>query len=155
MKSFLSLLLILGIGTLQSGLHAQEEMTADPSLGEAVSQHDQTTTLATALEAAGLLATLDQDGSFILMAPTDEAFAALPEGVLDALLLPENGDALTSLLQYHLVDSSDGESTQAMTTVLEEGTVTVGENLTARNGVVYLIDQVLVPDGFDLMGLVE
>jgi uncharacterized surface protein with fasciclin (FAS1) repeats len=155
MKSFLSLLLILGIGFLQPGLHAQEDTMADPSLGEAVSQHDQTTTLAAALDAAGLMSALDTDGSFILMAPTDEAFAALPEGVLEALLAPENAGALTTLLQYHLVDSSDGESTTAMTAVLEEGSVTVGENVPARNGVIYLIDQVLVPADFDLMGLVE
>ena len=168
MKSFFNLLLLLAATLFTSGLHAQEEMpTTDPTapatedayteaeqtIGQAVAQNDQTTTLATALNTAGMTANLDADGSFILLAPSDAAFAALPEGLVDALLQPENSESLTALLSYHFIDSSDEEATNTMTRVLEDGQVTVGENLTASNGVVYLIDQVLIPDGFDVESL--
>ncbi|MBB4078381.1 putative surface protein with fasciclin (FAS1) repeats [Lewinella aquimaris] len=161
------LLLLASIFTFSSGLHAQEDMpetdemtteetapmTSDHTIGEAVAQHAETTTLATALESAGLTDALDADGSFILLAPTDEAFAALPDGVLDALLLPENGEALVTLLQHHLIDSSDSASNELLSSVLNGDEVTIGENLSASNGQVYLIDQVLIPEGFDLEAL--
>ena len=169
MKSLFSFLLLLAV-TSTSGLHAQEETpttTDEPvveesyaapageSIGQTVSQNAQTTTLTSALDAAGMTASLDADGSFILLAPTDAAFAALPEGLVDALLQPENAEALTALLSYHFIDSADSEATDTMTRVLEDGQVTVGENLTASNGVIYLIDQVLIPDGFDVESLLS
>ncbi len=156
MKSLFSFLLLFATVSFSTGLHAQtEEMTvASTSIGALVHQNAETTTLAKALDAAGLTAALDGGEGIILMAPSDAAFAALPEGTLDALLLPENAEALTTLLQYHLVDSADETSTAALTEVLENGDVTVGDQLEADNGTVYLIDQVLVPADFDLTALI-
>ncbi len=62
-------------------------------------------TLAAALEAAGLIETLQGEGPFTVFAPTDEAFAALPDGLLDALLLPENVEVLKSILLFHVISS--------------------------------------------------
>lgn len=127
---------------------------ASNSIGALVHQNAETTTLAKALDAAGLTAALDGGEGMILMAPTDAAFAALPEGVLEALLLPENAEVLASLLQYHLVDSADEQSTAMLTEVLENGEVTVAGQLEADNGSVYLIDQVLLPADFDVEALI-
>ena len=59
--------------------------------------------LVAAVTAADLVETLSGDGPFTVFAPTDDAFAALPEGLVDALLLPENKDALAKILTYHVV----------------------------------------------------
>ena len=126
-------------------------------------------TLVAAVTAAGLVETLSGEGPFTVFAPTDEAFDALPEGVLDALLLPENKDALTSILTYHVVsgevmaaDVTAGDvptvegSTIAITT---DGGVKVNEaNVTATdvdasNGVIHVIDAVLVPPTVDVAAL--
>ena len=118
-------------------------------------------TLVAAVTAADLVETLSGEGPFTVFAPTDEAFDALPEGLLDALLLPENKDALTSILTYHVVPGQilpsdiDGELTTvngAKVTVTGSGdnikvndaTVICGGVHTA-NATVYLIDTVLTP----------
>lgn len=129
----------------------------------------QFTTLTTALQEAGLVETLKGDGPFTVFAPTDEAFAALPEGTLDTLLADPSGD-LTEILTYHVIPSEvfaadvvelDG---QAVDTV-QGASLTVnvdGENVSltdaagntvnvidtdieASNGVIHVIDGVLMP----------
>ena len=72
-------------------------------------------TLAAALTAAGLVETLKGEGPFTVFAPTDEAFAALPAGTVDTLLLPENKDQLVAILTYHVVPG------KVMSTDLSEG----------------------------------
>lgn len=172
MKSSFSFLLVLAglfafspVATAQEEMPetTTEEMPADAveeaapamegTIGETVANNEQTATLTAALDAAGLTSALEEDGSFILLAPTEEAFASLPEGVLDALLQPENANTLVTILQYHLVNGADEASTTTMQTVLEDEQVTLGENLNASNGVVYLINQVLVPADVDLSSL--
>ena len=118
-------------------------------------------TLVAAVQAAGLVETLKGDGPFTVFAPTDEAFAALPEGTVESLL--EDTDTLTSILTYHVVpgavmssDLSDGmeaETVQGQTvTIGTEGGVTVeGANVVtadieASNGVIHVIDAVIMPD---------
>ncbi|WP_428513224.1 fasciclin domain-containing protein [Roseovarius sp.] len=120
-------------------------------------------TLLAAAEAAGLVETLKGDGPFTVFAPTDEAFAALPEGTVDTLLLPENKDQLTSILTYHVVpgkvmsgDLSDGMTAETVqgteVTIGTEGGVTVnGANVVtadieASNGVIHVIDGVIMPE---------
>lgn len=152
MKSLFVLLLVLS-GSLSftaSGLHAQ-----DMSIGELIAGSEQTTTLTSALEAAEMFDNLSStEGSMILLAPTDEAFAALPEGVLSALLKPENSAALRSVLVYHLVSPAGGEeATETVSYLLEEGGATVTAENTCSNGTVYLVDKVLLPPGFDPAGL--
>lgn len=119
-------------------------------------------TLVTAIGAAGLAETLAGEGPFTVFAPTNEAFAALPAGVLDMLLLPENQETLVKVLTYHVVPgevTSDlvtaGDvatvegSTIAITTddgVKINGTTTVtAVDVEASNGVIHVIDAVLIP----------
>jgi len=124
-----------------------------------------TTTLATAVEAAGLVETLQGEGPFTVFAPTNEAFAALPEGVLDQLIQPANKDALTKILTYHVVpgkvmaaDVTDGAVAtvegQDITLSTADGVTVNGAKVTsadldASNGVVHVIDTVLLPPDFD------
>lgn len=119
-------------------------------------------TLVAAVEAAGLVDTLKGEGPFTVFAPTDDAFAALPEGTVEELLKPENKDKLTSILTYHVVpgqvmsgDLSDGMTATTVqgsdVTIKTEGGVTVdGANVTtadieASNGVIHVIDAVIMP----------
>ncbi|MFV0543725.1 MAG: fasciclin domain-containing protein [Marinicella pacifica] len=121
-------------------------------------------TLATALKAAGLVDTLKGDGPFTVFAPTDEAFAQLPEGTLDNLLKPENKSKLTAILTYHVVSgkvyAKDVVELSSATTVegsdiaieVKDGQVIIDGNSTviktdikASNGVIHVIDQVLMP----------
>lgn len=121
------------------------------------------TTLVAALEAAGLVETLKGEGPFTVFAPTDEAFAALPEGTVDSLLEPENQDQLVSILTYHVVpgevmsgDLSDGMT--AETVQGQEVTISVGDgvmvdgadvvtaDIEASNGVIHVIDEVIMPE---------
>jgi uncharacterized surface protein with fasciclin (FAS1) repeats len=127
------------------------------------------TTLATALEAAGLVDTLKGEGPYTVFAPTDDAFAALPEGTLDTLLEDPEGD-LTDILTYHVVDGQvmaadvvglDGQEVETLqggsfTVGVDGDTVTLTDaagnevNVTqtdveASNGVIHVIDGVLMP----------
>lgn len=127
-------------------------------------------TLVAALEAADLVTTLQGEGPFTVFAPTDDAFAALPEGLLEKLLLPENVDVLAAILTYHVVsgavysaDIVDGDvatvegSTVALV-VSDMGVTVNGANVTmadiaASNGVIHVIDQVIVPPTVDVSSL--
>jgi len=128
------------------------------------------TTLAAALDAADLVETLQGEGPFTVFAPTDEAFAALPDGLLEALLLPENVDVLTSILTYHVVsgavfaaDVTTGDvatlegSNIAIDTadgVVLNGSATVtAADVEASNGVIHVIDAVILPPGLDVTAL--
>lgn len=120
------------------------------------------TTLATALTAAGLVETLKGEGPFTVFAPTDAAFAALPAGTVEDLLKPENKDKLTAILTYHVVagkvmaaDLTEGmmaktvNGADAMITL--DGGAKVGgavistADIEASNGVIHVIDSVLMP----------
>lgn len=119
-------------------------------------------TLAAALTAAGLVDTLKGEGPFTVFAPTDEAFAALPAGTVDTLLLPENKDQLTAILTYHVVPGAvmSTDLTEGMTAATVNGadvTITLdggakvnGATITtadiaASNGVIHVIDTVIMP----------
>jgi uncharacterized surface protein with fasciclin (FAS1) repeats len=121
------------------------------------------TTLAKALAAADLVATLKGPGPFTVFAPTDEAFAKLPAGTLDALLQPGNRDKLRRILTYHVVPGSVRAAT--VTTLRAANTVSgdtlaitanagrvmvdkahvVKADIVASNGVIHVIDAVLLP----------
>ena len=119
-------------------------------------------TLVAAVQAAGLVDTLKGEGPFTVFAPTNAAFAALPAGTVEELLKPENKDKLTAILTYHVVagkvmsgDLSDGLSAATVNganiTIGTMGGVTVnGANVTqadieASNGVIHVIDAVILP----------
>jgi uncharacterized surface protein with fasciclin (FAS1) repeats len=120
-------------------------------------------TLVAAVSAAGLVDTLKSDGPFTVFAPTNAAFAALPAGTVESLLLPENRDTLISILTYHVVpgavtsDQLVGQRIDVATvqgdTVhingthgvrVNDATVTTA-NIIASNGVIHVIDTVLLP----------
>ena len=122
------------------------------------------TTLVAAVQAAELVDTLKSEGPFTVFAPTDDAFAALPEGTLDNLLLPENKQQLTDILLYHVLPgqamASDVAGLTSATTVLgkdatikvEDGRVFLNDNveiivtdIETSNGVIHVIDSVLLP----------
>ena len=148
------------------------DMSTEEMAGDIVAVASATegfSTLVAAIEAAGLVETLQGEGPFTVFAPTDDAFAALPEGLLEKLLLPENVAVLTSILTYHvvpgLVMSADVTAGDVATvegstiTIATDGGVTVnGANVTAvdvtaSNGVIHVIDQVIVPPTVDLNSL--
>ncbi|MCA0328833.1 MAG: fasciclin domain-containing protein, partial [Actinobacteria bacterium] len=122
-----------------------------------------------AVGAAGLAETLSGPGPFTVFAPTNEAFAALPAGLLDKLLLPENKDVLTQILTYHVVaaevPSSAVEAGKVKTVEGTEATITteggiaidgakvVTADVEASNGVIHVIDKVIVPAGVDVSSL--
>ena len=118
------------------------------------------TTLLAAAEAAGLVETLQGEGPFTVFAPTDDAFAALPEGTVEGLL--EDTEALTAILTYHVVPGAvmSGDLTDGMTAETVNGaevTFTVGDtvmvndatvttaDIEASNGVIHVIDAVIMP----------
>lgn len=132
------------------------------TLDQVVAGNSSFSTLNTAIQAAGLGATLSGAEPYTIFAPTNEAFAALPPGTLDQLLLPENKADLQKVLSYHVVpgtvtsaDITPGEVNTVegspVTIATDGGKVTVGAatvveaDITASNGVIHAIDQVLLP----------
>jgi uncharacterized surface protein with fasciclin (FAS1) repeats len=147
--------------TPQAELLAQAEETI---VGIAAG-NENFSTLVTALEAADLVDALSGDGPFTVFAPTNAAFAALPDATLEALLEPENQDLLTEILTYHVVPEELGADGVAVRSSVEtlngddvnidvvDGEVMVNQadvimaDVEASNGVIHVIDAVLVPDG--------
>ena len=120
------------------------------------------TTLVAAVSAAGLVDTLKGEGPFTVFAPVDSAFAALPPGTLDSLMQPENRAMLTSVLTYHVVPgkvmagdvkagplkSVEGSAitvaANGNTVMVDNATVTKTD-IAADNGVIHVIDSVILP----------
>ena len=119
-------------------------------------------TLVAAVKAAGLVETLNGKGPFTVFAPTDEAFAKLPAGTVENLLKPENKEKLVAVLTYHVLPgelmAADVRTTNAKTVngkklaiKVHDGKVTVGganvvkTDIDASNGVIHVIDAVLIP----------
>ena len=124
----------------------------------------QFNTLAAALKAADLVSTLKSDGPFTVFAPTDEAFSKLPAGTVETLLKPENRDQLVAILTYHVVPgkvmAKDVVNISEATTVngsdiaikVKDGNVQINEatvvaaDVDASNGVIHVIDTVILPN---------
>lgn len=156
----------------ESAIAEGDEMVGETSPGtivEVASANPDFSTLVAAVSAAGLVETLSGEGPFTVFAPTNEAFAALPPGVLDALLLPENKDALVKILTYHVVpgtvlaaDITDGDvatvegqnvTLSTANGVTVNGATVVTADVLADNGVIHVIDAVLVPSDVDVAAL--
>ena len=119
--------------------------------------------LAAALTAADLIEVLKGEGPFTVFAPTDEAFAKLPEGTVESLLLPENKDQLVAILLYHVVAGSvtsdvvitldsaatvNGASVESTTSdmgVMVDAANVTAVDILASNGVIHVIDSVILP----------
>lgn len=149
-----------------TGDEAMEESmdeTASPDIVDTAIAAGQFETLVAAVQAAGLVETLRGPGPFTVFAPTDEAFAALPDGTVESLLQPENRDQLVAILTYHVVSGdvraadvmnmSEATTVQGATLDIDasDGSVRVGEatvvqaDVAASNGVIHVIDRVLMP----------
>jgi uncharacterized surface protein with fasciclin (FAS1) repeats len=119
-------------------------------------------TLTAALDAAGKTAMLQEKGPYTVFAPTDEAFAALPKGTVEDLLKPENKEKLGKILAYHVLSgkvmAADVKTMKAKTAngadlnvKVDAGKVTVNDakvvkaDVAASNGVIHVIDKVLLP----------
>ena len=121
------------------------------------------TTLVAAVKAGGLVDTLKGDGPFTVFAPTDEAFAKLPEGTVEDLLKPENKEKLVSILTYHVIPgkvmSGDIAGKEMMVKTVQGGEAKVNAtsgvmidsakvvqaDIEASNGVIHVIDSVILP----------
>jgi len=127
------------------------------------------TTLVAAVKAAGLADTLSGPGPFTVFAPTNEAFKALPAGLLDKLLKPENKAVLAKILTYHVLASKvmAADVKDGKVATVEGGTITIDTmngvkvndakvvttDIAASNGVIHVIDKVLVPADVDVSKL--
>ena len=143
--------------------HGEKEAKSGDIVDVAVAA-GQFNTLAAALGAADLVDTLKADGPFTVFAPTDAAFAKLPAGTIDTLLMPENKDQLVAILTYHVVPgnvmAADVVKLSSAATVngasvaieVDDGVVRVDNatviktDIGASNGVIHVIDTVILPN---------
>src|SRR5690554_34874 len=146
-------------GAVQADNHDDSKDIVDTAVAAG-----QFETLVAALEAAGLVETLKGEGPFTVFAPTDEAFAALPEGTVESLLMPENRETLQAILTYHVVagqvmaedamglESAETVQGQSITITTMDGSVMINDatviqaDIEAANGVIHVIDGVLLPE---------
>jgi uncharacterized surface protein with fasciclin (FAS1) repeats len=155
--------------TCGSSARATQVHSGERSIVETAVGAGNFTTLAKALESAKLIDALNGPGPFTVFAPTDEAFAKLPKGTLESLLRPESAETLTSILTYHVV-SGDVRAKQvveltsatslngqripvavAKSEVRVAGAKVIKTDIACSNGVIHVIDQVLMPATQDVV----
>lgn len=159
-------LLLFGMAAVDNGAIAggYKDKSKQGDIIEVAIEAGSFNTLAAALEAAGLVETLQGDGPFTVFAPTDEAFAKLPSGTVESLLLPENQDKLVAILTYHVVagkvtsgqvvalESAQTVNGQAISIQTDNGVVMIDNatvsavDIMASNGVIHVIDEVILPN---------
>ncbi len=163
MISTLMAVLALTFASVANAGHHEGHGMASADIVDTAVAAGQFNTLAAALDAAGLIDTLKGDGPFTVFAPTDAAFAALPAGTVESLLKPEAKDKLIEILTYHVVPgkvlSTDlaGKVTEAGTVqgskvtvdatdgVKVDNATVVMADVKASNGVIHVIDAVIMP----------
>ncbi|APE03201.1 fasciclin [Alteromonas mediterranea] len=161
MKRLVSAFIFVVVSTAAFAGHHKEAGHKD--IVETAASNEMFSTLVTAVKSADLVNTLKGDGPFTVFAPTDDAFAALPEGTLEMLLKPENKQTLVSILTYHVVsgkvtakdvstlsEASTVEGSKVMIStdmnkvMINEANVIKADVMTS-NGVIHVIDTVLLP----------
>jgi uncharacterized surface protein with fasciclin (FAS1) repeats len=166
-KSIIGVLAVLGLVSSTLLVNAETK-----NIVEVASGNSSFSTLVAAVKAAGLVDTLSGTGPFTVLAPTNEAFNKVPKEVLSKLLLPENKEALTKILTYHVIGSkADSAAVSKLTTVktvegssidikvvdskvmLNTKTTVVTPDVMASNGIIHAIDNVLIPASVDLTTL--
>jgi uncharacterized surface protein with fasciclin (FAS1) repeats len=162
--ALLSMLAVFGAQSLSAKVEVPGETAKPANIVETAVAAGQFKTLAAALEAAGLIDALTGEGPFTVFAPTDEAFAKLPAGTVESLLQPENKDKLKSILLYHVVPGKvtakqvmklngrtvktlQGSSIKVSTVhgVTVDAASVTKTDIQASNGVIHVIDTVLLP----------
>jgi uncharacterized surface protein with fasciclin (FAS1) repeats len=155
--SFKDVALAMGLGLAALPAAAGDMDIVDTAIGAG-----DFTTLVAAVDAAGLVETLKGEGPFTVFAPTDAAFAKLPAGTIETLLKPENKDQLVAILTYHVVagkvmstDLADGMTATTVQGsditfdlddgVMVEGAHVIAADIAASNGVIHVIDTVILP----------
>jgi len=135
---------------------------ATPDIVDVAVKAESFQTLVAAVKAAGLVDTLKAEGPYTVFAPTDEAFAKLPEGTVASLLKPENKQKLTEILTYHVIPAKvmakDVKKGQVKTVNGKKATINVTHkgvsidkanvvktDIEASNGVIHVIDHVILP----------
>lgn len=162
-KSFLAVLIsgVIAIPAFADnhGAHAKSAGT----IVEVAAANADFETLVAAVKAAGLVETLSSEGPFTVFAPTDDAFAKLPPGTVENLLKPENKDKLVALLTYHVVagkvlaadvvtldnattvNGAVADITVTGSTVKVDNATVTATDIPASNGVIHVIDTVIMP----------
>ncbi|MEZ8990715.1 fasciclin domain-containing protein [Vibrio breoganii] len=153
---------LVGLLALSFNIYAGHHGMKKDIVDVAASNEDFSTLVA-AVQAAGLVDTLKGEGPFTVFAPTNEAFAKLPDGTVEMLLKPENKDKLVAILTYHVVAGkvmaadvvklSEAKTVQGGTVMIKvmDGTVMVDNatvtatDIKASNGVIHVIDTVIMP----------
>lgn len=160
-KNFIGIL-VLAVAFLIFGTAQLNASRSEKTIVETAVEAGMFNTLVTAVKTAGLVETLSGDGPFTVFAPTDDAFAKLPEGTVEALL--EDVEKLTSILTYHVVSgkvmasdvvnmtSAKTVNGQSLTITVKDGTVMVDNakviktDIVCSNGVIHVIDTVVLPN---------
>lgn len=163
--SVLAALTVAGCSGAKPAVEAAPPTSADAQsdIVETAASAGSFKTLVAAIKAADLEETLKGPGPFTVFAPTDEAFAKLPEGTLDSLLQPENKAKLQSILTYHVVSGRVGSDQVVLLTsaksvqgkelkisndagtVMVDGAKVVKTDIACSNGVIHVIDAVMLP----------
>lgn len=156
--------LVLIIPFALAACASQQEASSEKDIVDTAVEAGQFNTLVAAVQAADLVDTLKSDGPFTVFAPTDAAFAKLPDGTVENLLKPENKDQLVAVLTYHVVSgkimSSDiagkkaevptvqgsDMSVDATSGVMVDNAMVVAADIEASNGVIHVIDTVVLPN---------
>lgn len=161
MKKLISAFFLVVLSTsAMAGHHAKD---GHKDIVDTAASNEMFSTLVTAVKSADLVNTLKGDGPFTVFAPTDEAFAALPQGTLEMLLKPENKQTLVKILTYHVVTgkvTAKEVSTLSDATTVEGSKVMISADMNkvmindanvikadvmTSNGVIHVIDAVLLP----------
>jgi uncharacterized surface protein with fasciclin (FAS1) repeats len=162
--SGVALIVAIAVSTVALADHHEMKKESAADIVDVAVATGQFNTLAAALGAAGLVETLKGDGPFTVFAPTDAAFAKLPAGTVESLLKPENKDQLIAILTYHVVPgnimAADVVKLDSATTVnganvkiavvdgsvMIDGATVVKTDIAASNGVIHVIDSVMLPN---------
>ncbi len=157
-KLYKGLIALVLTFVLSVNAQAQDKTIVELAVGT-----ESLSTLVAAVKAGDLVETLSGDGPFTVFAPTNDAFAKLPEGVVEMLLMPENKDKLVAVLTYHVVAgkvmSTDLKNNMKAKTVngaeatiklsygkaMVDNATVAAADIEASNGVVHVIDTVILP----------
>ncbi|GAA5505533.1 fasciclin domain-containing protein [Novipirellula caenicola] len=153
----------MSVPAFSSAEEKESHTSSGKTIVEIAAGNEDFSTLVAAVKAAGLAETLSSKGPFTVFAPTNEAFDKLPKGTVESLLKPENKDKLVSILKYHVVSGKvmaadvvkldEAKTVQGQSVQISTGSEGVSVNkskvvktdIKASNGVIHVIDSVLIP----------